>query len=248
MIRLIRLSPPNGSPPLYAIPGLDGTIGSVEPVVKRLAETREVIVVDYSGETQATLEDLAAEIAATIRAEGRPTFDLLGQSIGTILTAQVASLHNLPVRKVALMCTFTILRWRLLRLVAALTKFTPRWLYRLTSPLTIILSCGPVGDGWHHPCFEGTRNSDQRVVAKRTAWQIDRDFAIDLARIQQPLLILMGDSDRFVPDAAAEIAKLRQMFASHSDTRVDVIPGAGHIFLPSLAIRVAATKIVEFLR
>jgi pimeloyl-ACP methyl ester carboxylesterase len=248
MIQFIRLSPSNDQPPLYAIPGLDGAIGSVEPVVKRLAETREVIVVDYSGETQATLEDLAAEIAATIRAENRPAFDLLGQSIGTILTAQVASLHNLPVRKIALMCTFTILRWRLLRIVATLTKFTPRWLYQLTSPLTIILSCGPVGDGWHHPCFEGTRHSDQRSVAKRTTWQIDRDFAIDLTRIQQPLLILMGDSDRFVPDAATEITKLRRMLAAHADARVDVIPGAGHIFLPSLAIRVAATKIAEFLR
>jgi pimeloyl-ACP methyl ester carboxylesterase len=248
MIQLIRLSLPNDQPPLYVVPGLDGTIGSVEPVVKRLAATREVFVVDYSGETQTTLEGLAAEIAASLRAEGRPTFDLLGQSIGTILTAQVASLHNLPVRRVALTCTFTILRWRLLRVVAAVTKVTPRWLYRLTSPLTISLSCGPVGDGGHHPAFEGTRNADQRSAAKRTAWQIDRDFAIDLARIQQPLLILMGDSDRFVPDATAEIAKLRRMFAGRADTRVDVIPGAGHIFLPSLAIRLAAAKIEEFLR
>lgn len=247
MIQLIRLSPPNDQPPLYAIPGLDGAIGSVEPVVKRLAQTREVIVVDYSRETQTSLEDLSAEIAATLRAENRPALDLLGQSIGTILTAQVASQHHLPVRKVALMCTFTILRWRLLRVVAAVTKLTPRWLYRLTSPLTIVMSCGPVGDGWRHPCFEGTRNSDQASVAKRTAWQIKRDFAIDLARIQQPLLILMGDSDRFVPDAAREIERLRFIFAARPAARVDVIPGAGHIFLPSLSIRLAVGKLAEFL-
>ncbi len=247
MIQLIRLSPPNDQPPLYTIPGLDGSIGSVEPVVKRLTESREVIVVDYSREDQATLEGLSAEIAATIRAENRSALDLLGQSIGTILTAQVASQHTLPVRKVALMCTFTILHWRLLRLVATATRFTPRWLYRLTSPLPIILSCGPVGDGWHHPSFEGTRKADQRRVAKRTAWHINRDFAIDLARIQQPLLILMGDSDRFVPDAAREIERLRFIFAAHPAARVDVIPGAGHIFLPSLAIRLAAAKIAEFL-
>ncbi len=246
MIQLIRLSSPTDQPPLYAIPGLDGGIGSVEPVVKRLAETREVIVVNFSREVQPTLEALATAIAEAIRAEGRPTFDLLGQSIGTIFTAQVASLHNLPVRRVALTCTFTILRWRLLRVVVVLTKYTPRWLYRLTSPLSIVLSCGPVGDGWHHPSFEGTRNSDQVIVAQRTAWQIDRDFAVDLARIQQPLLILMGDSDRFVPNAANEIAKLRRMFASRADARVDVVPGAGHIFLPSLAIRVAAARIAEF--
>nr|MBP7689213.1 dienelactone hydrolase family protein [Thermoflexales bacterium] len=70
---------------------------------------------------------------------------------------------------------------------------------------------------------------------------------IDLARIQQPLLILMGESDRFVPNAAREIDRLRSIFAAQPTSRIDVIPGAGHIFLPSLAIRIAASKIAEFL-
>ena len=248
MINLIRLGQPTDQPPLYVIPGLDGTIGSVQPVADLLARTREVIVVDYSAETNTTLEALATEIAETIRAEGRPSIDLLGQSIGTIHTAQVATLHDLPVRKVALTCTFTVLRWNLLRVVVALSKMTPRWLYRWTSPLTIAVSCGPVGDGWHHPCFAGTQQADPKVIARRTAWQINRDFAIDLARIQQPLLILMGDSDRFVPNAAREIAKLRQLFAQQSTARVDSVPGAGHIFLPSMAIKYAAAKLEEFLR
>lgn len=248
MINLIRLGQQTDRPPLYAIPGLDGTIGSVQPVVEQLARTREVIVVDYSAETNATLETLAAEIAENIRAEKRESFDVLGQSIGTILAAQVATLHNLPARKVVLTCTFTILPWTLLRFVVTVSKITPRWLYRLTSPLTIALSCGPVGDGWHHPCFAGTRQADPRVIAKRTAWQIDRDFAIDLARIQTPLLILMGDSDRFVPNARREIAKLRQLFANQPSAHVDVVPGAGHIFLPSMPIKFAVAKIDEFLR
>ena len=248
MINLIRLGQPNEQPPLYAIPGLDGTIGSVQPVVDLLTRTREVIVVDYSAETNTTLEALATEIADVIRAEGRPAIDLLGQSIGTILTAQVATLHNLPVRKVALTCTFTVLRWNLLRVVVALSNVTPRWLYRWTSPLTIAVSCGPVGDGRQHPCFAGTQQADPKVIARRTAWQIGRDFALDLARLQGPLLILMGDSDRFVPNAAREIAKLRQLFVNQPTARVESVPGAGHIFLPSMAIKYAAGKIEEFLR
>jgi pimeloyl-ACP methyl ester carboxylesterase len=248
MIGLIRLGSPTSAPPLFAIPGLDGSIGSVEPIVKQLARQREVLVVDFSGETQPTLEALAAEIADTIRAEGRSAIDVLGQSIGTILAAQVASRHNLPVRKVVLTCTFTILRWNVLRWVVSLSKITPTWLYRLTSWPSVAISCGPVGDGGRHPCFAGAREADKRVVAKRTAWQIDRDFSADLVRVQAPLLILMGDSDRFVPNAPREIAKLRTMFAQRPTARVDVIPGAGHIFLPSAAIALAVQKIEDFLR
>jgi pimeloyl-ACP methyl ester carboxylesterase len=243
----LRLGTPTDQPPLFAIPGLDGSIGSVQPMVEALAKQREVIVVDFSAETSPTLEALATEIAAAIRAESQPTFDILGQSIGTIVATQVATLHNLPVRKVVLTCTFTILHWRLLRLVVALSKFAPAWLYRLTAPLTIALSCGPVGDGGQHPAFAAARKADKDVVARRTAWQIDRDFAIDLARIQTPLLILMGDSDRFVPDAQREIAKLRHLFAKQPAARVDAIPGAGHIFLPSIPIQLAVAKIEEFL-
>lgn len=247
MIRLIRLGTPSSRPPLYAVPGLDGSIGSVEPVVKALAQHREVIVVDFGSETNPTLEALATEIATHIRAEGQPTFDILGQSIGTILATQVATEYGLPVHKVVLSCTFTILRWRLLRFVVLLSKITPAWLYRLTAPLTIAVSCGPVGDGRRHPAFAAARQADRAVAARRTAWQIDRDFATDLVRIRSPLLILMGDSDRFVPNARREIARLRNLFAQQPTARIDVIPGAGHIFLPSAAIQLAINKIEAFL-
>ena len=247
MIRLLRLSTPTDQPPLFAIPGLDGSIGSVQPVVEALAKQREVIVVDFSPETNPTLGALAAEIANVIRAEGRHSIDVMGQSIGTILAAQVASWHDLPVRKVVLTCTFTNCRSNLLRMVVALSTLTPTWLYRLTSWLSIALSCGPVGDGGHHPAFAAARGADQKSIAKRTAWQIDRDFAHDLVRIQTPLLILMGARDRFVPDAQKEIAKLRAMFAPQPTAKVDVIPNAGHIFLPSAAIALAVAKIEEFL-
>ncbi len=247
MIRFIRLGTPTNRPPLYAVPGLDGSIGTVEPVVKLLAPRREVIVVDFSAETNPTLEALAAEIAGQIRAEGRPALDILGQSIGTIIATQVATRHSLPVRKVVLTCTFTVCRGQLLRLVVLLSKITPAWLYRATAPLTIAVSCGPVGDGRQHPAFEAARRADQTAAARRTAWQIDRDFAVDLARIQSPLLILMGDHDRFVPNAPREIAKLRQLFAPQPTAHIEVVPDAGHIFLPSAAIRLASTRIDEFL-
>ncbi|HZY44566.1 MAG TPA: alpha/beta hydrolase [Anaerolineae bacterium] len=248
MIRLLRFGTPTQSPPLFAIPGLDGSIGSIQPVVEALAKQREVIVADFSTETSSTLEALATEIAKVIKTEGRDTIDVMGQSIGTILAAQVASLHGLPVRKIVLTCTFTICRWNLLRIVVALSKLAPAWLYRLTSWLSLAISCGPVGNGGHHPAFAAARDANKNAIAKRTAWQINRDFSHDLVRIRVPLLILMGGNDRFVPDAKKEITKLRRMFEPQPAASIDVIPKAGHIFLPSAAVALAVAEIEEFLR
>ena len=246
MIRLIRLGEPTEQPPLFAIPGMDGTIGSVQPVVSQLAERREVIVVDYSTESHATLEALSAEIAALIKAEGHAVIDVLGQSIGTVIAAQIASEFGLPVRKVALCCTFTHLRWNMLRLLAAFLRMTPRWLYRLTSPTATLLMCGPVGDGRKHPAFDAALDTDAAAIARRTSWEIDRDFAADLVKIIQPLLILMGDRDRFVPNIGRELEKLRVIFVNHP-AHIETIPNAGHIFLPSTAIMLASEKIDAFL-
>src|SRR5258706_16175055 len=118
MIRLIRLGKPSDKLPLFAIPGIDGTIGSLQPIVTRLAEKREVIVMDYSAENNATLEGLSAEIAELIQAEVYTAIDVLGQSIGTVNAAQIVTNYGLPVRKVVLCSTFTHLHWTLLRLSA----------------------------------------------------------------------------------------------------------------------------------
>jgi pimeloyl-ACP methyl ester carboxylesterase len=230
-----------------AIPGLDGALGSIQPIVERLARTREVLVVDFSAEQNDTLEGLSAEIARTVAAEGRGTLDILGQSIGTILAAQVATLHGLPVRRVVLVSTFTILRWRLLRLVVLLTRLSPAFVYRLTSGLTVAVSCGPVGDGRRHPIFASAKRADKRGVARRTQWEVGRDFGPDIARVDVPLLVLMGAADRFVPNAQREVRRLRDLLAGRPRARVEVIPNAGHVFLPSAAIATSADRIEAWL-
>lgn len=247
MIRLIRLGEDNGTPPLVTVPGIDGSIGSVEPVVKNLSEYRPVIVADYSEENNESLEGLAAEIAAILETEVDTEFDLMGQSIGTIVAAQLATLHALPVRKVVLTCTFTKLRWNTLRLSNFLTRLTPIWLYRLTTRPIMAMVCGPVRDGADHPFFEASKNSDKADVIRRTAWQIDRDFTGDLEKIYEPLLILMGEDDRFVPDARKEIEKLRIICSDHQGAEIKTIPDAGHVFLPSQAITTATLEIDGFL-
>ncbi len=246
MIQLIRRGRTTAIPPLLALPGIDGSIGSIAPLVEKLSERREVIVVDYAAENHPTLEALAAEIATVVKTEIPGPIDVAGQSIGTILAAQLASSHGLPVRKVVLICTFTRLNWSKLRLSIWMMRLTPSWLYRLTSPLIMKMVCGPVGDGKHHPFFLASRHSDKKAVMKRTAWQINRDFSADLAKIQSPLLILMGEKDRFVPNAQREIEKLRRLFAGRP-AQVISIPNAGHVLLPSVAIAFAVSQIEAFL-
>ncbi|MGH2899124.1 MAG: alpha/beta hydrolase, partial [Solirubrobacteraceae bacterium] len=150
------------------------------------------------------------------------------------------------VRRVVLCCTFTKLRWNTLRVANAVLTVTPGSIFSFTAPLSMRVVCGPVGDGSHHPFFDASRNADKRGVIKRTGWQIGRDFSPDIAAVKQPMLILMGARDRFVPNASREVAKLRQLLA-HQDATVRVIPDAGHVILPSAAIACVVEEIGAFL-
>ena len=232
-----------GLPPLVAVPGIDGSPGSVAPIVERLARGRQVLLADYSTERHDTLEELAAEVAAAVRSVGGPV-DLLGQSIGTIVAAEVAAMPGVEVRRVALIATFTKLRWNVLRVSNFFARLTPRPLFRLTVGPLMAFVCGPVGDGRRHPFLPAVRRSHPGDAARRTAWQIGRDFAVELRKVRQPTLVLMGADDRFVPDAAREIRKLRGIFG---DDAVVPIAGAGHVLLPTPAIERAVKEIEAFL-
>ncbi len=246
MIRTIEIGQKSRKNPLVAIPGIDGSIGSIEPIVKKLAENRQVIVIDYTKENNTTLEALSTEIADKIKTLNLSRVHILGQSIGTILAAQVANSHGLEVGKVIIVCTFTKLNWNKLRLSNIILRLTPGWLYKLSSPSIMAVVTGPVGDGKNHPFFEASKNSDKAGVIKRTSWEINRDFAEDLVKIDTPSLFLMGEKDRFVTSAQKEIERLKRLFVDHPATIVS-IPNAGHVLLPSQAISTAVSQIEDFL-
>jgi pimeloyl-ACP methyl ester carboxylesterase len=244
-VRLVRHGPDGGRRPLLVVPGIDGSEGSVAPIVARLAERRPVVVADYTAETNRTLEELSVEIAAA--AAALPSrLDLLGQSIGTIVAAQLAGRGLVAADRVALVGTFTRLRWRLLAASNALAGLTPDWLYHLTAVPLMALVCGPVGDGWDHPFFAAARRSGRAGIVKRTGWEIGRDFSADLAALRSPALVLVGAQDRFVPDVGHLEKELAALFAGRPAS-VCVIPRAGHVLLPSAAIAEAARRIEEFL-
>jgi pimeloyl-ACP methyl ester carboxylesterase len=229
-------------PPVVVIPGIDGQRGSVAPIIDRLGQRRRVLLADYAAEIEPDLESLAEAIADLIPGE----CDIVGQSIGTWLAAEVAQRRRERVGRVVLMSTFTRTRTVSLWLSALITRLSPRKIYRATTPRLMALACGPVGDGGNHPFLAGVASSDQKGVARRTKWQIRRDFSSRLGSIPQPTLVLLGGDDRFVPRRRREFGRIRGQFTGGGD-RVVVIPDAGHVFLPSAAIDRAADEIERFL-
>jgi pimeloyl-ACP methyl ester carboxylesterase len=231
-----------GRPPVVVIPGIDGQPGSVAPIVEQLAANRRVLLVDYSREVTGDLDELAEAIAALLPAE----CDVVGQSIGSWLATEVAVRRPRHVRRVVLISTFTRVRPWSLRISKVMTRLLPRPLYRSTTPRLMALACGPVGDGAGHPFLAAVADSDQEGVARRTGWQIGRDFSDRLSRIRQPALVLLGARDRFVPRRTREFARIRSIFTG-AGQRVVQIDGAGHVLLPSAAIDEAVSEIESFL-
>jgi pimeloyl-ACP methyl ester carboxylesterase len=219
----------------------------VAPVVERLAASRRVLLVDYSAEKHRTLGGLADEIADTVALAVSAPVDVLGQSIGSILAADLACRTAVDVRRVVLVSTFTVLRWRTLAVASALIPRTPAGLYRRTSALLMGLVCGPVGSGRDHPFLDAVRSSDPAAAAKRTDWEVGREFSVELSALAatgRPTLVLMGAADRFVRDVRSETARLAELFGSSSVASVD---GAGHVFLPHEAVTEAVERIERFL-
>jgi pimeloyl-ACP methyl ester carboxylesterase len=251
-VTLDAYGPAGSTPPLIVIPGIDGSIGSVAPIVERLAARRRVLVADYTGEHNASLERLTEEIARVAGDRISGEIDLLGQSIGSLAAAKLAAggldgpggVGPLSVRRTVLIATFTSVRDTDLRVADALSAVTPFSVQRMATPGLMAFVCGPVGDGRHRPFFAAVRAANFARTRRRTAWQIGRDFSPVLRAIRGPLLILLGDRDRFVPPDNGE----RVRAAVANGGRVVGIPDGGHVLLPSATIDRAVEQIEEFLR
>ena len=243
-VRLIALGPDTDDEhlPIVVIPGIDGQPGSVTPIVEQLAQHRRVLLVDYSRELTGSPGDLADEIAQLIPER----CDLVGQSIGTWLAAEVAVRRRAAVRRVVLVSPFTRVRNITLRGSALFTRLMPRWLYRSTTPGLMAVACGPVGDGKEHPFLDGVANSDQAGVARRTRWQVGRDVTDLFRSVEQPTALVLGGSDRFVPRRGREWKHLAEIFF-RPDDRVEILEDTGHVLLPSESVDQAAKIIDEFL-
>ena len=86
-----------GAPPLVCLQHFTGTINNFDPIhTNRLAQGFPVVLVDYrgvgrsSGEAPDSMQGMARDIIAFIRALGAEQVDIFGFSIGGMVAQQIA--------------------------------------------------------------------------------------------------------------------------------------------------------------
>ena len=197
-----------------------GTMGKSEDwsrVVGELSKSRPVIRPDYTrrvagrNPTKAlTIKDLAHEVVAAVRAEGRQRFDLVGSSLGAAVATCIAAEYPELVRSLVLVSGFShgsdprmSLQFRLwLRLVSTdKTAF---------SQLLLVSGLSP---GYFSAFDEPTLDGIIENFIASTDWHpVEETIRVDLslnvreyaARIKTPTLLITAKHDQIVPPAYSE--------------------------------------------
>ena len=101
-------------PPIVLVHGTMGKSDDWSRVVEKLSNSRSVIRPNYIervAETNSTnelaIKDLADEVVAAVRAEGKQRFDLVGGSLGAALATCIAAEYPEMVRSLVLVSGFS---------------------------------------------------------------------------------------------------------------------------------------------
>jgi 3-oxoadipate enol-lactonase len=197
-----------------------GTMGKSEDwsrVVGELSKSRPVIRPDYTERvagrdpTKALgIKDLADEVVAAVRAEGRQRFDLVGSSLGAAIATCIAAEHPELVRSLVLISGFSrgsdprmSLQFKLwLRLVSTdKTAFSQLLLVSGLSPGYFSAFDEPTLDGIIENFIVST---DWRPVKEIIGVDLSLDVREYAGRIQSPALLITATHDQIVPSACSE--------------------------------------------
>jgi pimeloyl-ACP methyl ester carboxylesterase len=176
--------------PLILLPGSFYTIAAMEPLVSALAATRQVVAVELQGHGHTgdiarplRFELLADDIAALIAYLGLGRADILGYSLGGGVALQTAFRHPEAVRKLALLSApYSSAGWypedRAAQASITADAFSGTPLH------DAYLKTSPTPVAW------------PTVVAKvRDLVTADYDWAEEVAALQTPTLLVIGDGD-----------------------------------------------------
>ncbi len=212
--------------PLVLIPGGFMTISMMGQVVPDLAKTRQVIAVELQGHGHTadidrpfTYEQLADDIAALIKHLGLERADVFGFSAGGGVALQTAFRHPEVVRKLVVAsapCKSDGVYPEIRALMASFTGESSV----LSQNREAYVSSAPKPEDW------------PRFVAKARPLLIeDYDWAEDVAAIQAPTLIMVGDADTVLPAHAVELfgllggGKADSAMGNLSNAQLAVLPG-----------------------
>jgi 3-oxoadipate enol-lactonase len=197
-----------------------GTMGKSEDwsrVLEKLSGSRSVIrpnyiegVAERNSASALTIKDLADEVVAAAKAEGKPRFDLVGGSLGAAVAICVAAEYPEMVRSLVLVSGFSNGSDPRMNLQFKL------WLRLLSTDkvaLTQLLLVNGLSPGFLSVFDELTLNGITESFIASTDWRpIERTIGVDLsldvrdyaAAIRVPALLITGKHDQMVPPAYSE--------------------------------------------
>lgn len=233
-----------GATPVVCVQHFTGTMNNWDPIhTSRLAQGREVILVDYrgvgrsEGQTPESVQALAADILAFIRTLGLPQVDVFGFSLGGFVAQQIALEAPTLVRRLILAGTGPSGG-------EGMADFSPQVKEIISRPNTspderrLALFFSPTeqsqsaGRAWlaritarqddREP--ESTPRVAQAQLVAITRWGVgEGDSYATLARITQPTLVVNGHHDIMVPTVNAFILQQRL-----PNARLVLYPDSGH--------------------
>jgi 3-oxoadipate enol-lactonase len=197
-----------------------GTMGKSEDwsrVVEELSNSRSVIRPDYiervagsNSTNELAIEDLADEVVAAVRAEGKERFDLVGNSLGAAIAMCIAAEYPEMVRSLVLVSGFSHgsdprmnLQFNLWLRLASTDKvaFTKLLLVSGLSPSFLSAFDEPTLNGITENFIAST---DWRPIDQTIRADISVDVREYAARIETPTLLITARHDQIVPPAYSE--------------------------------------------
>src|SRR5438270_7972459 len=199
---------------------LHGTMGRSEDwsrVVEELSSSRYVIRTIYiqrvpgrNSTNELAIKDLADEVVAAVRAEGKQRFDLVGGSLGAAVATCIAAEYPEMVRSLVLVSGFSNGSDPRMNLQFKL------WLRLMSTDkvaFTKLLLVSGLSPGFLSAFDEPTLNGIIESFIASTDWRpIEETIRVDLsldvreytARIKTPTLVITAKHDQIVPPAYSE--------------------------------------------
>ena len=226
-------------PPVLMIQGLGYPSDAWWRLLPGLQEHFCTIVVDNRGtgrsstpEQPWTVEDMADDAAAAIRAAGAPAAHVIGASMGGLIAQELALLHPELVQSLVLGCTSpggsdaVPMDGAALQMLSAPGARTPReaaenaipFVYADDTPRHLIAE--DIEVRMRRPTGAAGYLGQLRAVGQY------RGSAARLHTLAVPVLVVHGTADRLVPPANAEV--LTRLIPG---ARLAMLDGAGHIFV-----------------
>jgi 3-oxoadipate enol-lactonase len=197
-----------------------GTMGKSEDwsrVVEELSSSRSVIRPNYiervagrNSTNELAIKDLAEEVVAAVKSEGKQRFDLVGGSLGAALATCIAAQYPEMVRSLVLVSGFSHgsdprmnLQFKLWLRLASTDKvaFTKLLLMSGLSPRFLSTFDEPTLNGIIENFVAST---DWRPIEQVIRIDLSVDVREYAARIKTPTLLVTAKHDQIVPPAYSE--------------------------------------------